>query len=118
MFMSGRLDGTTVDLEQSTHGTTKNGMWSLSIGLKEDNDLVLKYDTFVSRRHALLHFNRGYWNLEDCQSTNGTFVEHPQELFSDKPVTSVVTLLPGQLFRVGRTWLRIQSVSDDHDLTY
>jgi pSer/pThr/pTyr-binding forkhead associated (FHA) protein len=115
MFMSGRQDGTILEVSQSRNGTVQHGTWSISVGRREDNDLILKYDTFVSRKHAMLHFENGHWNLEDCNSTNGTFVENPHGLFSDQPVTSRLLLTPGQLFRVGRTWLRIQIMSENHD---
>ena len=45
------------------------------------------------------------WYLEDCNSKNGTFVEDGDE---DVRVTEMLELSVGQLFRVGRTWLRIQ----------
>lgn len=115
MFMSGRQDGTSLEVNHSDHGTIQQGTWSLSVGRREDNDLILKYDTFVSRKHALLHFENGNWNLEDCNSTNGTFVENPHGLFSDQPVATRFLLAPGQLFRVGRTWLRIQIMSENDD---
>jgi pSer/pThr/pTyr-binding forkhead associated (FHA) protein len=42
-----------------------------------------------------------FW-LEDEGSRNGTFVEKDKE-----PVRSRVNLRPGSLFRIGRTWLRL-----------
>ena len=40
--------------------------------------------------------------LEDAQSRNGTFVERDRD-----PIRSRTSLRPGVLFRIGRTWLRV-----------
>jgi pSer/pThr/pTyr-binding forkhead associated (FHA) protein len=42
--------------------------------------------------------------LEDAQSTNGTFID-------DDKIEGRVEILPGQLFRVGRTWLRVEPMA-------
>jgi hypothetical protein len=55
-----------------------------------------------------LHLKNRDWWLEDLKSTNGTFAENPEDFFDDHPVKGFVQVDEGQLFRVGRTWLRIQ----------
>jgi hypothetical protein len=42
-----------------------------------------------------------FW-LEDGGSRNGTFIEKQEE-----PINGRVSLRPGTLFRIGRTWLRL-----------
>ena len=59
-----------------------------------------------SRNHARLYLRGEHWWLEDCNSKNGTFIEEDDE---DARVSGMIELSPGQLFRVGRTWLRIQT---------
>jgi hypothetical protein len=46
-----------------------------TIGRTNGNDLVISGRT-VSRRHARLWFDNGYWFLEDLQSANGTTVNN------------------------------------------
>jgi pSer/pThr/pTyr-binding forkhead associated (FHA) protein len=107
MIMSGVEDGALFDF--SPHdGSRAEGHWTLSLGRRDQNDLCLRNDSFVSRLHAYLHWKDGRWWLEDCDSTNGTFVENPDDFFDDTRVKGIIPLEVGQLFRVGRTWLRIQ----------
>src|SRR2546423_13784792 len=44
-----------------------------SIGRTPENDLVIE-DTSLSRRHALIENFEGRFNLSDCGSSNGTFI--------------------------------------------
>src|SRR6266446_7221555 len=44
-----------------------------SIGRTPENDLVIE-NTSLSRRHALIENFEGRFNLSDCGSSNGTFV--------------------------------------------
>jgi pSer/pThr/pTyr-binding forkhead associated (FHA) protein len=109
MFMSGVEDGSTVILQPNNDGTQKGNEWQLKIGRKDDNDLILKNDTFVSRYHAYLVCRDDGWWLDDIQSTNGTFLENQVDIFTDERVQGdAVPLESEQMFRVGRTWLRIQ----------
>jgi pSer/pThr/pTyr-binding forkhead associated (FHA) protein len=108
MIMSGVDDGTLLQLQSDTDGDTNQGHWSLSIGRRDDNDITLKNDTFVSRQHARLHWKDDHWWLEDGTSTNGTFIENGADVFSDLRVRGIIPVNTGQLFRIGRTWLRIQ----------
>lgn len=109
-IMSGVDDGSLHEFNADQDGTVNKDKWTLSIGRREENDVCLRNDTFVSRQHANLHHSRSNWWLEDCNSTNGTFLDNEQDFFDDIPVKGIVHLDDGQLFRVGRTWLTIQSV--------
>ena len=46
---------------------------SVTIGRALDNDVILD-DASVSRHHARLVSREGHWQLEDLDSTRGTFV--------------------------------------------
>lgn len=106
MFMSGVDDGTVLNFAAANgDGQTTEERWIISIGRREDSDICLRNDTYVSRQHAFLYWENERWWLEDCKSTNGTFVE---EQDTDAVVQSLIPINPGQLFRVGRTWLRVQ----------
>lgn len=73
----------------------------LTIGRREGSDVCLSYDSQVSRDHArLLCDGTRFW-LEDQHSTNGSFI-------GDEKITGRAELEPGQLFRIGRTWLRVE----------
>ena len=111
-FMSGPLDGKTLPFEQPEPGKQR----IISIGRRDGCDVMLKFDNQVSRLHVRLGCVAravtatdsvanpaflSFW-LEDGGSRNGTFVEK-----DTNPVESRVTLRPGTLFRVGRTWLRL-----------
>jgi len=111
MIMSGVKDGALLEMQtENGDGQIKNDRWSISIGRKDENDVCLRNDTFVSRQHANLHWKDRRWWLEDCDSTNGTFIENETNYFDDQPVKGIIPLEIGQLFRVGRTWMRIQAI--------
>jgi pSer/pThr/pTyr-binding forkhead associated (FHA) protein len=111
-FMSGPYDGKTLSFEQPEMGEER----VLLIGRREGCDVHLNFDSQASRIHARLGcasipvtasesvdnpFMLGFW-LEDGNSRNGTFIE------KDKlPIRGRVSLRPGSLFRVGRTWMRL-----------
>jgi predicted component of type VI protein secretion system len=106
MIMSGVDDGLVMSYSLANNdGTLKGNEWTLSLGRRDDNDLCLRNDTFSSRYHAKIHLRGESWWLEDCNSKNGTFVEDEAE---DARVSGMIALGTAQLFRVGRTWLRIQ----------
>ncbi len=111
-FMSGPNDGKTAFYEQPEIGDEI----ILTIGRREGCDIHLLYDHQASRLHAKLGcvvspvtasvttqepYLLSFW-LQDEQSRNGTFVEHEPESIRKR-----VSLRPGTLFRVGRTWLRL-----------
>jgi len=110
VIMSGIDDGSIISVNDIDNGDVQDGHWVLTLGRKEENDVCLKSDTFVSRQHAKLHLKDHSWWLEDCDSTNGTFIEMPDDFFSDQRVTGIIPLEMDQLFRVGRTWLRLKGL--------
>src|SRR5438552_6975093 len=55
-----------------------------SIGRTPENDLVIA-DTSLSRRHALIENFEGRFNLSDCGSSNGTFI-------NGTPITALTEL--------------------------
>jgi pSer/pThr/pTyr-binding forkhead associated (FHA) protein len=105
MMMSGVDDGMLLTFDHE-EDSPDGGAWTLTIGRKEDNDVCLRNDTYSSRYHAKLHWREDGWWLEDCDSKNGTFIE---DTLDDTRVTGTIPLSDGQLFRVGRTWMRIQA---------
>jgi pSer/pThr/pTyr-binding forkhead associated (FHA) protein len=111
-FMSGPMDGKTLRFEQPDIGDEL----VISIGRREGCDIYLPFDNQVSRLHARLGcgvmevtasesvtnaFLLTFW-LEDSGSRNGTFIEREKP-----PLKGRVSLRPGTLFRIGRTWLRL-----------
>jgi|SRR5512145_612390 pSer/pThr/pTyr-binding forkhead associated (FHA) protein len=111
-FMSGPYDGRTLNFEQPEMGDER----ILLIGRREGCDIHLQFDNQASRLHARLGivtvpvtatesvenpYMLAFW-LEDGGSRNGTFVEKDKVAISGR-----VSLRPGSLFRVGRTWLRL-----------
>lgn len=108
-IMSGVDDGVTLRYSQdSGDGHQQNiDEWVFTIGRHDNNDICLRNDTFVSRQHARLICRDAQWRLEDCGSTNGTFIETPGD---DQRVEHIITLASGEVFRVGRTWLRLDQM--------
>lgn len=97
-LMSGPQDGAVLTFERLLDSDEPT---VISIGRREGSDVCLNYDSQVSREHAALICDRETFWLEDRQSTNGTYV-------GDEKITGRVQIEPGQLFRIGRTWLRIE----------
>jgi len=97
-YMSGPHDGKTLYWLQPQD---KN-VFVLTIGRREGCDIHLTYDTQVSREHARIIYEStlGSFFLEDTGSRNGTFV-------GDERLADRCAIKPGELFRVGRTWFRI-----------
>jgi pSer/pThr/pTyr-binding forkhead associated (FHA) protein len=104
MIMSGPDDGQKIYLSRE-YGDGElggDGTWSLSFGRREECDVSIPFDTQVSRRHAVLRVTPdGRFWLEDAGSLNGTFVEKTR-------IETATVITRGQLFRLGRTWMRIQ----------
>ncbi|MBI2266963.1 MAG: FHA domain-containing protein [Armatimonadetes bacterium] len=71
-----------------------------NIGRDEQNEVSLPTDRYVSRRHAVVRREEGQYVLEDLGSTNGSFVD-------DRRVTGLISISNGQVFKIGRTLLRI-----------
>jgi hypothetical protein len=111
MIMSGVEDGALMQYDAAQgDGEVVANAWKVSIGRRDESDICLRNDTYISRSHAFLHRNHEGWWLEDCDSTNGTFLENLDDFFADHVVKGKIKIAEGQLFRVGRTWLRIQLV--------
>lgn len=108
MIMSGVEDGALLEFNTQSDGSMTEDKWTISIGRRDENDICLRNDTYVSRQHANLHWKDSRWWLEDCNSTNGTFIGNPENYFEDTPVKGIIPIEVSQLFRVGRTWMRIQ----------
>lgn len=111
-YMSGPYDGKKLTFEQPPIGEER----IITIGRREGCDIHIPFDNQISRLHAKLGcvsvpttssdaittpYVLTFW-LEDGGSRNGTFIEKEEE-----PVNGRVSLRPGVLFRVGRTWLRL-----------
>ncbi|MDX2161801.1 MAG: FHA domain-containing protein [bacterium] len=111
-FMSGPLDGRTLRFEQPDTGDEL----VLHIGRREGCDVHMPFDNQVSRLHARLGvrsmpvtasdsvvepFVLSFW-LEDLDSRNGTFIERERT-----PIKERISVRPGSLFRIGRTWMRL-----------
>ncbi len=109
MIMSGVEDGALLKFAAANgDGTVSDDQWTVSVGRRDDNDICLRNDTYVSREHASLHWKENRWWLEDRDSTNGTFTENADNFFDDIRVKGIIPIEVGQIFRIGRTWLRIQ----------
>ncbi len=111
-YMSGPLDGKILRFDQPDTG----GEIIFTIGRRDGCDIQLGYDNQVSRLHSRLGcaavlvtasesvsepYLLNFW-LEDMGSRNGTFIERQKE-----GVQGRANLRPGSLFRIGRTWLRL-----------
>ena len=110
-IMSGPQDGAVLAFERMLDSDEPV---EITIGRREDCDVSLNYDSQVSREHAMLVYDSGEFWLEDRNSTNGTYI-------GDDQISGRVSLTPGQLFRVGRTWLRVEPVTSydiDDDLPF
>lgn len=108
MIMSGSWDGTLFTfIDESGHGIWEDGAWIIRIGRDSDNDLCLKEDEFSSRHHARVVCQQDQIQLHDQESRNKTYIDAGEE---DTPLErgAMIPLQPGQLFRVGRTWMRIE----------
>jgi pSer/pThr/pTyr-binding forkhead associated (FHA) protein len=80
------------------------------LGRRENCDISLSFDSQVSRLHAELVFQDDQFWLEDLDSRNGTYVDNER-------VDSRVGIDPGTIFRVGRTWLRLDALPPDETQT-
>jgi predicted component of type VI protein secretion system len=96
-FMSGPLDGKTM-----TWSAAEGSDLLLTIGRRDGCDIMLDYDSQVSRLHARVTYESGVrrFFLEDLNSRNGTFL-------NNEKIGGKVSLERGQLFRAGRTWMRV-----------
>jgi pSer/pThr/pTyr-binding forkhead associated (FHA) protein len=98
-YMSGPRDGETITVDVDDQNP------AVTIGRSNDNNLALPDDPDVSRRHARLVRRDGAWWLEDLGSSNGTFAG---EFSRAVRVTTPVRIIPGDIFRLGFTRLRLE----------
>jgi pSer/pThr/pTyr-binding forkhead associated (FHA) protein len=66
------------------------------IGRDNDNDIVLDDDTYVSRYHAWITFERDHFWVEDLGSTNGT-------LLNGAPLQRRELLASGDKIKIGES---------------
>jgi pSer/pThr/pTyr-binding forkhead associated (FHA) protein len=107
MFMSSVEDGRLLTFSSDADGSYDGSQWVLGMGRREENAVWLRYDSFASRDHAQIIRDAQGWTLKDCDSKNGTYIDNGRD--DDVRVTGSVPLAVGQLFRVGRTWFRLQA---------
>ncbi|MBI5961021.1 MAG: FHA domain-containing protein [Chloroflexi bacterium] len=104
MIMSGPDDGQKIYLSHrdGKGQVSVDGIWSLVFGRRDECDINIPFDTQISRQHAILRVlpDDVFW-LIDVGSLNGTFV-------GETRVEQPTLLHRGQLFRLGRTWMRVQ----------
>ena len=104
MIMSGPDDGREIVLMADEEHDYPDAVAAFTIGRRETCDICIPFDTSVSRLHAqlVLHPDQNI-SLIDEKSRNGTFIGRQR-------VKDIEPVIIGQLFRIGNTWLRIQSV--------
>ncbi|GAB4444945.1 MAG: hypothetical protein Kow00120_14810 [Anaerolineae bacterium] len=93
-FMSGAEDGREIEPASTV----------VSIGREERNEVVVPYDSRISRRHAQIEMSGDGLYLRDLGSRNGTYLEDGTR------ITDATPIQPGTLFRLGRTWLKVDLV--------
>lgn len=108
MIMSGPDDGQKIYLSHE-HGdgyVNTDSSWAVTFGRREECDVCIPFDTQVSRQHAILRMmpDGQFWLL-DAGSLNGTFI-------GNRRIEKPTMLQREQLFRLGRTWARIQKEAD------
>jgi pSer/pThr/pTyr-binding forkhead associated (FHA) protein len=65
---------------------------------REQGDIVFSGDEFMSRRHAAIRLKAGLFELEDLESSNGTFIR----------LRTQHTLCGGEMLRLGDELLRFE----------
>ncbi len=95
-ILNGKDEGKRYDLKPGTH----------SIGRSDKAKIVLKGDRYVSGIHAELNYVNDKLTLVDKNSKNGTFI-------LGEPVTKNTVVKSGDILRIGRTFLKCTSKSQD-----
>ncbi len=80
-----------------------------SIGRSSKCAVCYKHHT-VSREHARLHWNGSAWELTDCDSTNGTYVNGKKIDFTELKVGDVVFIV-GLYIVVGASFLSMNNTN-------
>lgn len=75
---------------------------SVLIGRDKDSNIRIDYDSFCSRKHALLFWENKKFMIKDLESTNGTFV-------NDKRIFKPTTLSEGDIIGLGLTKIIISA---------
>lgn len=73
----------------------------ISFGRATDNTVCIE-DDYTSTHHARITPRERGWVIEDCGSTNGTWVER-------KRITSPTHLAPGMKVRIGRSEVAVNA---------
>jgi pSer/pThr/pTyr-binding forkhead associated (FHA) protein len=73
----------------------------ISFGRGSDNTVLID-DDYTSTHHARISARERGWVVEDCGSTNGTWVDR-------KRITSPTPLAPGMKVRIGRSEITVGS---------
>lgn len=105
-LMSGPKDGENLVFPVS--GNPKTNPLVLTIGRRDGLDICLNYDSQVSRLHAHLGYNGEHFWIEDTDSRNGTFLDGERISRTERTYID-----PGTIFRVGRTWIRLDPLPSD-----
>ena len=74
------------------------------LGRDDSNDICLGGDSGVSGSHAKITFDSGNWFLEDCGSTNGTFLRTDQAF---ERIRAKTKLASEQLVKLGRSQILV-----------
>lgn len=74
---------------------------AISFGRGADNTVLID-DDYTSTHHARITSRERGWVIEDCGSTNGTWVER-------KRITSPTPLAPGMKVRIGRSEIAVNA---------
>jgi len=80
------------------------------IGRDQDATIMIDYDNYCSRKHAVIYWNKNICFLEDLNSTNGTFVNE-ERIFGKKK------LLDKDLIILGSTELLVSTIDDQQELS-
>ena len=92
--MKVRFKGRSVDISRM-----------ITIGRDEKNDICIKDDPLVSRRHALIEKEGDTYYLMDKGSTNGTYLNN-----NPIPKLERVRIKSGDVVTVGKTHLEISEI--------
>ncbi len=95
-ILNGKDEGKCYDLEPGTH----------IIGRSDKAEIVLKGDKYVSGAHAELKYTGNKIIISDKNSKNGTFL-------LGEPVTKNIVVKSGDIVRIGRTFLKFSTISQD-----
>jgi pSer/pThr/pTyr-binding forkhead associated (FHA) protein len=99
-LMSGPRDGEVIQFN------IPKDQPEITFGRRENCDVCLNYDSQVSRLHARITYDEESFWLEDLGSRNGTYI-------GEGALEDRVEIMPGTVFRVGRTWIQLDPLPSD-----